>query len=122
MGPVKDFLQVCLWVSRDVKGSLELGDMLRSAATSDDVKAALGALASLAVTAPQAAIVVGAVGAAVTLADVGYKLLTKAVGQSIGVYRTSLLEADGFRIGRHPAQGLVRAQDFSFSFEVREVP
>ncbi len=121
MGAARDFVDVCFWVSRDREGSLELAEMLKADANSTEVKAALTALTALAAAAPQAALVVGAFGAATTLAAVSYGLLSKAVGDSVGVYRTSLLEQDGFRVGRHPAKGTLRAQDFSFSIEVRAI-
>ena len=38
--------------------------------------------------------------------------------QSIGLYRTSFLAGEDFGIGRHPAAGLQRAQDFSFALKV----
>lgn len=122
MGTVRELVQVCFWVSRDTKGSQTLSEMLQEAAGSGEVQAAMTTLAGLALAAPQAALAVGAATAAVTLGNAAYRLITKAVGKSIGVYRTSLLAADGFRVGRHPAQGLIRAQDFSFGFQVRELP
>ncbi|MFO0606359.1 MAG: caspase family protein [Polyangiales bacterium] len=121
MASPREFVDVCLWVSRDRGGSLALADLLAAEANSAEVKGALGALGALAVAAPQAAAVVGAAGAAATLAAVGYRLLSKAVGDSVGVYRTTLLAADGFRVGRIPAEGTLRAQDFSFALRVRAV-
>lgn len=120
LGPARDLIDVCLWVSRDRTNSLALSDLLAAEANSEEVKTAVGTLAAIAVAAPQAALVVGGIAAAATLANVCYRLLSKAVGDSVGVYRTSLLEMDDFRQGRHPPEGLLRAQDFSFRFDVRE--
>ncbi len=95
--------------------------MIATELGSDEVKGALGALAALSAAAPQAALLIGAAGAAATLASVSYRLLSKAVGDTVGVYRTTLLAADDFRAGRIPRDGLMRAQDFSFALRVRPV-
>lgn len=50
------------------------------------------------------------------------RMIDQSRGTGIGVYRTTVLPhqrfgaADG--VGRHPAQGLLRAQDMSLVFEV----
>ena len=50
------------------------------------------------------------------------RLIDKARGSSIGVYRTTLLPAQAFGTadgtGRHPAKGLLKAQYMSFAYEV----
>ncbi|MET7423461.1 caspase family protein [Dactylosporangium sp. NPDC005555] len=121
-GPAVDFLDIAVWVSRDSAGSLALSDLLRQQLTGQEVQAAGVQLASLAVAAPQAALAVGAVGAGAVLVNVAYQLLRGAVGDSIGLYRTSLLAHEEFGVGRYPADGtLRRAQDFSFSFTVQAV-
>ena len=121
-GPATDFLDIAVWVSRDSTGSLALSDLLRGQLTDQEVQAAGVQLASLALTAPQAALAVGAVGAGAVIVNVAYRLLRGAVGDSIGLYRTSLLAHEEFGIGRYPADGtLRRAQDFSFSFTVQAV-
>ena len=61
---------------------------------------------------------VGALGASATLVNIGTKLLLQAVGKSIGLYRTSHLAFERFGEGRHPANGLMAAQDFSFGYEI----
>lgn len=120
-GAVRDLVQLCLWVSRDDAAALDLGELLAREANDAGVQAALGALAALAVAAPQAALIVGAVGAAATLANVGQRVLLAALGKTIGLYRTTLLPVDGYRVGRHPAEGEIRAMDLSFALRVREV-
>src|SRR5262249_7371998 len=88
---------------------------------SKDFKAAALVLAGLAVAAPQATATVAAIGAAATICNVSARLLTAALGTSIGLYRTTLLAQEGFGQGRHPASGAMRAQDFSFGYEVLAV-
>jgi hypothetical protein len=72
-------------------------------------------LLSLAGGSLHAGAVLAAAGACVGLGNTACKLLTAAVGHSIGLYRTSLLACEEFGVGRHPADGLRRAQDFSFA-------
>ncbi len=120
-GPVAHFVDMAVWVSRDQKDSLTLAEMIKSEMNSADFKVATTAVAALAVPAPQAALVVGAVGGAATLIQIGTRLLLQAAGKSIGLYRTSHLAFEQFGVGRHPSNGLMRAQDFSFSYEVLAV-
>jgi len=117
-GPVARFLDMAVWVSRNQKDSLTLAELFKTELNSADFKTAAAALAGLAVAAPQAALVVGALGASATLVNIGTKLLLQAVGKSIGLYRTSHLAFERFGEGRHPANGLMRAQDFSFGYEI----
>jgi hypothetical protein len=121
-GPVAGFLDLAVWVARDDQRGLDLADLLAHELGRDDVKSALTAFAGLAVAAPQAALGVAAIAAVATLVRTGAAVLDAAVGQSIGVYRTSLLPHEGFGAGdpaaRHPASGLLRAQDMSFAYEV----
>lgn len=120
-GPAVDYLDLAIWVSRDTTDSLALSDLLREQLGSQEVQEAGLQLAGLMVAAPQAATAVAAVGAGAVIINVAYRLLLGAVGKSIGLYRTSLLAQEGFGVGRHPAQGLLRAQDFSFAFTIDAV-
>lgn len=117
-GPVEDYLDFAVWVSRDHKESLSLAEMFKTQLNSKDFKKAALVLTTLAVSAPQAAAIVGAVGAAATLMNIAYRLLMGVIGKSIGLYRTSLLAHEGFGVGRHPKHGLMRSQDFSFGYEI----
>lgn len=117
-GPVAHFLDMAVWVSRDQKDSLDLAELFKTEFNSNEFKSAASLLVGLAVAAPQAALVVGALGASATLINIGTKLLLQAVGKSVGLYRTSHLAFERFGAGRHPANGLLRAQDFSFGYEI----
>ncbi|MFY1634757.1 caspase family protein [Solwaraspora sp. WMMB335] len=120
-GPAVDYLDLAVWVSRDTADSLALSDLLRDQLGSQEVQAAGLQLTSLALAAPQAAAAVAAVGASAVIINVAYRLLLAAVGNSIGLYRTSLLAHEEFGVGRHPTQGRLRAQDFSFAFTIESV-
>ncbi|RZT17503.1 caspase domain-containing protein [Kribbella sp. VKM Ac-2569] len=116
-GPAVEFLDIAVWVSRDATGSLALSDLLAEKLSSPALQAAGTQLAGLALVAPQAAVAVAAVSAGAVLVNTAYELLSDAVGQSIGLYRTSLLAQEQFGIGRH----VRHPQDFSFTFSVEVV-
>lgn len=120
-GPAVDYLDLAVWVSRDTTDSLALSDLLRDQLGSQEVQEAGLQLAGLMVAAPQAATAVAAVGAGAVIVNVAYRLLLDTVGKSIGLYRTSLLAQEKFGVGRHPANGTLRAQDFSFAFTIDAV-
>jgi hypothetical protein len=120
-GPAKGFVDLAVWVSRDDKRGKALSDMLREQIGSSEFKDAALVLAGLVVAAPTAGTIVAGLGAATVVTNIAYKLLSEAVGKSIGLYRTSLLANEGFGIGRHPKIGAMRAQDFSFWYQVSKV-
>jgi hypothetical protein len=120
-GSVAAFIDLGVWVSKDKKDAPSLTDLFQKELNSGEFKAAALMLAGLAVTAPQAAVVVGALGAGATVCNISSRLLSAALGTGIGLYRTSVLAQEGFGIGRHPSSGTVRSQDFSFGFEILKV-
>ncbi|MDP9388511.1 MAG: caspase family protein [Actinomycetota bacterium] len=124
-GPVGRFVDLAVWVAKDDQRELDLADLLAREAGSHEVKGAVAVLAGLGLAAPHAAVVAGSAAAVATLVRTGARLLDAVQGKSIGIYRTSLLPHQRFGAGseppgaaRHPAQGLVEAQDMSFAFEV----
>jgi hypothetical protein len=117
-GPAVDFLDLAIWVSRDTAGGLALGDLLQQQLTSAEVQSAGAQLIGLAAGSAHAGVAMAAAGACVVLGNTAYRLLTAAVGRSVGLYRTSLLAGEAFGVGRHPSADLLRAQDFSFAFSV----
>jgi hypothetical protein len=120
-GPAVDFLDLAWWVSRDRRDSLALSDMLRDQLNSDDLRHALEAISGLALAAPQAAILAAAISGCAVVVNTAYRLLSRAVGDSVGLYRTSLLASERFGVGRHPRAGVQQAQDFSFAYEILAV-
>ena len=120
-GPAVDFLDVAVWVSRDRGDSLDLSNLLRAELTGMDVQGAMATLVGVALAEPHAALAAASVGAAAVIVNVSYRMLSRVVGDTIGLYRTSLLRHERFGVGRHPAKGSLRAQDFSFAYTVHDV-
>jgi hypothetical protein len=124
-GPVGRFVDLAVWVGKDDQRGPDLSDLLGEAAGTDEVKGAVGALAGRIVATSSAAAIAGSVAAVATLVRAGARVLDAVQSKSIGVYRTSLLPHERFGAGvepgtpaRHPPEGLLRAQDMSFSYEV----
>ena len=113
-GPAVDYLDLAVWVSRDAKGSLALGDLIEVGLTSPEVQEALVQFGE----AMHATVAAAALGAGAVITNLAYKVLRQAVGDSVGLYRTSLLAQENFGIGRHPAKDTLRAQDFSFAYTI----
>lgn len=120
LGEVEDFLTFGIWVSHDVAESKTLAELFSAELNSDRFRTAAATIIALGTAAPQAAVAVAAAGAAATLLEIGYKLLSTALPKSIGLYRNSFLGSDAFGLGRHPARDLLRAQDFSLSFVITD--
>ncbi|MEV4517393.1 caspase family protein [Dactylosporangium sp. NPDC049525] len=113
-GPAVDFLDIAIWVSRDTKGSLSIGDLLTQSLNDPALQAASVQLAGVA---PHAAVAVATAGACATVVNTAYRALLGIIGPAIGLYRTSLLAQEQFGIGRHERH----PQDFSFTFSVEPV-
>jgi hypothetical protein len=120
-GRAEDYVDLAWWVSRDRTGSLALSDMLQQRLTAEDFTTSAAQLAGLAVTAPHLLAAVAAIGAAAVVVNTAYALLSKAVGDTIGVYRTSFLAAEDFGIGRHPRDGVLTAQGFAVNYTIQRV-
>jgi hypothetical protein len=119
-GPAVDYLDIAVWVSRDASGSLALADLLQNKLTDSDIQIAIGQLGGLLVATPQAAAAVAAIGAGAVVINAAYHVLNGIVGNSIGLYRTTLLAGERFGVGRPEGQCTVRAQDFSFTYLIED--
>jgi hypothetical protein len=121
-GPVNRFLDIAVWVARDDSPDVDLAEGMAADAGSEEVSTALSTLTALAATEPTAAVVAGSAAAVAVLVRMAARMIDQSRGTSIGVYRTTLLPHQRFgaadAVGRHPAQGLLRAQDMSLVFEV----
>jgi hypothetical protein len=121
-GPVGRFLDVAVWVSKADEKEVALAELLLGEVKSEEVAGAITTLAALALAAPPAAAVAGSVAAVATLIRTGARLISNVAGTSIGVYRTTLLPHERFGAGdpvqRHPADGMITAQDMAFAYEV----
>jgi hypothetical protein len=117
------FLSMFITVSRDAKDTDELSALLRKELhDSADMKAALTTVMGLAVAAPQAAVVVGAVQAAALVGDLAYQVIQGVTSRTVGLYHAAWLQhRDGFGVGRHPddPQTSFRVKDLSFWYDVR---
>ena len=119
-GPVARYLDFGLWVSRDERGAKSLVELLKEVAADPGFSDALTTLIGLTAAGPQATALVAAGAAATTVLYFAGRVLQEALGNSIGLYRRSFLPNERFGIGRYPEAGLLRAQDFSFSYEIVE--
>jgi hypothetical protein len=103
-GPAVDFLDIALWISRDPAGHPPLRALLEQELT------------SLPPTGPGPGAVATA-SACAALINTAHERLTGLAGESIGLYRTSLLAPEQFGIGRHERH----LTDFTLTFTVTEV-
>ncbi|MFD5697290.1 caspase family protein [Streptomyces lasiicapitis] len=146
-GPVRGAVDLALWVSHENGESPDLERLLADAAERADeadrtyvtdrtyrndrlygADKALGveiheAMALLATpAAAPAGAGAGAVDAVAALVRAAAVLLDRATGASTGAYRTTLLPHERYAVGdgaaRHPADGLLRAGELSFAYEV----
>jgi len=117
LGPVVDYLDLAIWVSRDEPGSPDLSELLQRELTDPQVLAVGTHLADLVFTAPHAAVAVAAVGAGAVLINAAHRLLKGVVDPSIGLYRTSWLAQEGFGIGQHERD----VAGFSFTLSIDSV-
>ncbi len=115
-GEVRDFVDICVWVSRDRRQGADLTDLIASEASSSEFKDAATALLVTAgiVAAPW----VAAVGASAVIARSVYRVVQQASGASIGLYRTSFLANETFGIGTRA----YRAQDVTFKLIIEATP
>ncbi|WP_194913363.1 caspase family protein [Catenulispora rubra] len=120
-GPVVDYLDIALWVSRDSDGAVDLGELLSDEVATFEMQEALakagGALSGL----PYAAAAAAMVGVGAIVVNVAYRLLRGTVNDVIGLYRGSTLAGEAFGLGRHPGEGVRRVQDFSFAYSIDDV-
>lgn len=120
-GPVVDYLDIALWVSRDADGAVDLGELLSDEVAAFETQEALakagGALTGL----PYAAAAAAMVGIGAIVVNVAYRLLRGTVSDVIGLYRGSTLAGEAFGLGRHPADGMRQVQDFSFAYSIDDV-
>lgn len=117
-GPVVDFIDIAWWVSRDDGRGRALSELLRDRLTDRTFQAAVS---SLSVVSPPVGLAITAVSAGAIVVNTAYELLTQAVHDTVGVYRTSFLASEGFGVGRHPGHGSFTVQGFSFAYEIIDV-
>lgn len=116
----RHFIDLSVIVSRDDDGKKSLSELLVDELGSDDFSEAIRVLALLAGAAnPTAAAIIGAIGAAKSLASIALKVLGELNQPTIGLYRgTRLAHPGSFGLGRNPDVGTYRADEMSLSFDV----
>ncbi len=97
-GTARDQLDVAVWVSPAGNAPLDLAGRLRETAPAVH-------------PGPQAA---------AALIDTAHRVLEHALGETVGLYRTSLIASERFDLNRTPGDFDVRAQDYSFRCTVTE--
>jgi hypothetical protein len=119
-GYPRHFLDISIMVSRDTRDTDDLSTRLAKEMNSGAMKGAMAAILGLAVAAPPAAAVTGAIAAAATIGDLARQIVRGMSGSTIGMYRGSRLAyPDEFGAGRNPSDGSsYRKGDFSFWYEV----
>jgi hypothetical protein len=120
-GPAVDYLDLAIWVSRDVSGSPGLGELLAEEISGSELPEDLAHLAGGVGATPGAATAAAALSLAAVVVNVAYKALRGHVGEVIGLYRGSMLAHEGFGVGRHPESGIRQVQDFSLAYLIEEV-
>lgn len=123
-GYPRHFLDISIIVSRDRRDTDDLSVLLAKEINSSAMKGAMATLLGMAVAAPPAAAVVGAIGASATIGNLAYKIVRSMSGNTIGMYRGSRLAyPDKFGEGRNPSgESTYRKGDFSFWYEVISSP
>ncbi|MEZ0107689.1 hypothetical protein ABH920_001681 [Catenulispora sp. EB89] len=120
-GPVVDYLDIALWVSRDSDGAVDLGELLSDEAAAFEMQEALAKAGGAMTGLPYAAAAAAMVGVGAIVVNVAYRLLRGTVSDVIGLYRGSRLAGETFGVGRHPAEGARRVQDFSLAYSIDDV-
>ena len=110
-GPVRDFVSICLWVSRDTDRE-DLATLLSRRVTDAEFRDATGALTCAHISAAAAA------GGSAVLCHIADELLDDGSGSRIRLFRTAFGADHRFGAGRHPAVGVHSARGVSFSMNV----
>jgi hypothetical protein len=116
-GPVQDFLDMALWVSRANQDNPNLPELIGMSLQEQAPQAAGSKLLSAVAGADRFVVTAGISTIGTVVESVG-RVLRHAVNRSIGLYRTTLLAPDGFAAGRRPASGLRETQDMAFAYDV----
>ncbi|MER6957591.1 MULTISPECIES: hypothetical protein [unclassified Streptomyces] len=120
-GRPKWFLSMFVALSRDVPGAPGLPALLNDIAASDPAVELQAQALSLATGLPDPDILGLAVQGTWAVGGAALARLTMETRSTIGVYRDSWLRGrDSWGVGRHPHEGLLRAKDVSFAFEIIE--
>jgi hypothetical protein len=113
------FLDLFVLVSRDRGNSDTLAKLLEQKLSAQEMTPVVKPLLELATSAITASAITLALQAAVTIGNLAYGVVHAATSNTIGLYRTSFLQAaDNFGAGPHPAAGYLTVKDLSFKYEI----
>jgi hypothetical protein len=115
-GPVLDFVDLYIWVSRDAPGSPELTQLLAQRAVTPAFQDAARAflVGNDRTSGPWTA----AAGASAVLARMARDAVLAVAGSCIGLYRASFLAQDRFGTGRHLEVSAQRTRKFSVALQI----
>ncbi|MDQ2766293.1 MAG: hypothetical protein M3Y30_03965 [Gemmatimonadota bacterium] len=119
LGPVKDFVDIAIFVSRDMESSADLAALFDSRSKDPGFVDAVRELRS-----PDGVTEipwVNAVTASAVLTRMAQDLILEVASTARGLYRTSFQARDRFGVGRHPAQEMYRTQELAFSLQIEVV-
>jgi hypothetical protein len=116
-GPVHDFLEMAIWVSRDSQDQPGLADLIRMSLDDRSPSSTPAGLMTSVANADQFAVTADNDTVGEAIEAVG-RILRRFVSRSIGLHRTTLLTPDGLTSVRRPAEGLLEAHDIAFAYEV----
>ena len=118
-GRPKWFLTMMIAVSRDKAGASPLAKLLTDLVVSEPAVTLQTQALALATGVPDPQMFGMAWQSALLVGGTMLTALNRETGSAIGVYQDSWLRRrDQWGIGRHPAEGLLHAQDLSFAFEI----
>jgi hypothetical protein len=115
-GPVREFVELCVWVSPNVADRPDLASLLEQRGDRDAIEDAVRALA-VDTTGPGEPWIV-ATGATLALARAAYEVLCDDSGSPLGLYRAAFLARDEFGAARSSAACVQRAADYSFAVRI----
>ena len=118
VGPVQDFLEMAIWVSRANQENPNLAELIGAALQDETLGSSTAGLLALGGLDPAGYVVKTGMSAIGSFLEAAGRVLRQAVNRSIGLYRTTLLVPEGLTAGRRPAEGLREAQDMAFAYDV----
>ena len=116
-GPVQDFLEMAIWVSRANQANPNLAELIGMSLQNQTPTSSTGGLLPLVADADRFAVTEG-INAVGTVVEAVGRILRQAVNRSIGLYRTTLLVPEDLTPGRRPTEGFRKTQDMNFAYDI----
>jgi hypothetical protein len=120
-GKPKWFLTMFVTASRDKPGAAPLGTLVSELITSDAAVYLEAQALAMATGIPDPQMLALALQLTLAVGETAVTFLRRETQSTIGLYRNSWLrDTDKWGVGRHPQDGLLKANDMSFAFEIVE--